>query len=82
MLKHMDIADDLIDKLMKTVVQSGSFRKDWHSEMFREVSRFLFMYSFANPSNQWTMVSHLTFLVSLTDLDVPTPKLISQVLSE
>ncbi len=42
----MDVADDLVEKLMHRIISTGSFRKDWHGDMFKEVSRFLFMYSF------------------------------------
>jgi hypothetical protein len=77
MLRHMDIADDLVDLLMKRVVNSGLFIKEKHGEMFKEVAKLLFMYSFGSLSNQRTLLHHLNFLVSLTDLDVPTPKLIA-----
>lgn len=77
MLRHMDISEDLVDKLMNRIITNGTFRKDWHSDMFKEVSRFLFMYSFGNLSNQSTLVKHLNFFVSLTDYDVPTPKLVA-----
>lgn len=77
MLRHMDIANDLIDGLLKRVIESELYRKELHGEMFKEVCKFLFMYSFGSLSNQKTLLHHLNFLVSLTDLDVPTPKLVA-----
>lgn len=78
----MDIAEDLVKLLLKRVVASGLFQKDKHGEMFKEVCKFLFMYSFGSLCNQRTLIHQLNFLVSLTDLDVPTPKLIAQILSQ
>lgn len=47
----MDIAEDLVKLLLKRVVSSGLFQKDRHGEMFKEVARFLFMYSFGSLCN-------------------------------
>ena len=52
MLRHMDISEDLADKLMYRIIASGSYRKDWHGQMFKEATNFLFMYSYENFSNQ------------------------------
>lgn len=77
MLRHMDIANDLVEVLMKRVVSIGGFNKDQHSDLFKEVSKFLFMYCVGNQANQRTLIGHLNFLVQLTDFEVPTPKLIA-----
>ena len=77
MLRHMDIANDLVHELMMTIMSSGMFRKELHGDMFKEIMRFLFMYCIGNLSNQRTLIHHLNFFVNLTDLEVPTPKLIA-----
>ena len=81
MLRHMDISDNLIELLLLRILESGAYTKEIHFYMFTEVSRFLFMYCLGNESNQRSLSHHMTFLVSLMDLDVPTPKLVSQVIA-
>ena len=38
------------------------------------------MYTYNNPNNQRTLLHQLNYLVTLTDRDIPTPKLISQII--
>lgn len=59
----MDIANDLVESLMKRVVEVGGFSSDQHSDLFKEVSKFLFMYCKDNQANQRTLLGHLNFLV-------------------
>ena len=47
----MDISNDLVEKLMFDITNTGSFREDQHSELFKEVSKFLFLYCVWSQSN-------------------------------
>lgn len=76
MLRHLDIADDIINKLMKNLF----YREDEHFLLFNEISNFLFMYSYKNPNNQRSLLPHLNYLVTLTDKNINTPKLISSII--
>ena len=82
MLRHMGITNDLILELMEKIIDTGFFKEEYHVELFKEVSRFLFMYCFGNLENERTLIPFLNFFVQLTDVDVPTPKLISMILSQ
>jgi hypothetical protein len=73
MLRHLDIANDLINKLMKNLY----YRELEHFSVFKEISNFLFMYSYKNPNNQRSLLPHLNYLITLSDKDVNTAKLIS-----
>jgi hypothetical protein len=81
MLRHMGITYDLIQDLMEKIIDTAFFKEEYHVELFKEVSRFLFMYCYGNVENERTLVPFLTFFVQLTDVDVPTPKLISMILT-
>jgi hypothetical protein len=73
MLRHLDLSSDLIDKFMKNIY----YRHVDHYQLFREISNFLFMFTYNNPNNQRALLPYLNYLVILTDKDIPTPKLIS-----
>lgn len=77
----MGITYDLIQDLMEKIIDTAFFKEEYHVELFKEVSRFLFMYCYGNVENERTLVPFLTFFVQLTDVDVPTPKLISMILT-
>lgn len=77
MLRHMNVSNDLINLLLHRILESGFYSKELHYDMFKEVARFLFIYAFSNESVQRTMLQHLTFLISLMELDVPSHKVIS-----
>lgn len=81
MLRHMNVYKDLIEELMQKVVFANFFKKEYHVDLFKEVCRFLFIYCYRNLSNQRTLNHYLKFLVLLTDLEVPSPKLISIILT-
>ena len=81
MLRHMGITYDLIQDLMEKIIDTAFFKEEYHVELFKEVSRFLFMYCYGNVENERTLIPFLTFFVQLTDVDVPTPKLISMILT-
>lgn len=81
MLRHMGITYDLIQDLMEKIIDTAFFKEEYHVELFKEVSRFLFMYCYGNVENERTLVPFLTLFVQLTDVDVPTPKLISMILT-
>jgi hypothetical protein len=81
MLRHMGITNDLIQDLMEKIIDTAFFKEEYHVELFKEVSRFLFMYCYGNLENERTLIPFLTFFVQLTDVDVPTPKLISMILT-
>lgn len=51
MLRHIDISNDLVEELLAKIVNNGTFSEELHPEMFKEVSRFLFMYCYDNPAN-------------------------------
>lgn len=76
MMRHLDIGNDLITNLMKKLY----YKKEYHYTMYKEITNFLFMYCYKNPNNQRTMLKHLNYLVTLTDKNIQTPKLISQIL--
>jgi hypothetical protein len=63
MLRHMNISNDLLDNLVKRIIDTDMFRKDYHSNLFKEVSRFLCMYTYGNISNQSSLVPNLNFLI-------------------
>jgi hypothetical protein len=77
----MGITYDLIQDLMEKIIDTAFFKEEYHVELFKEVSRFLFMYCYGNVENERTLIPFLTFFVQLTDVDVPTPKLISMILT-
>ncbi len=77
----MGITNDLIQDLMEKIIDTAFFKEEYHVELFKEVSRFLFMYCYGNLENERTLIPFLTFFVQLTDVDVPTPKLISMILT-
>ncbi len=66
---------------MEKVIDYGFFKKEVHVDLYKEASRFLFMYCYENTNNQRTLVPNLNFFVQLTDVEVPTPKLISMILT-
>lgn len=47
MLRHIDIMNDLINKLMKNVY----FRENDHYVLFSEITKFLFAFSYQNSNN-------------------------------
>jgi len=49
--RHLDLARDLVENLMMRIVDGGMFRKDQHGLLFKEVTRFLFIYSCGNLSS-------------------------------
>ena len=77
MLRHMNVSNDLINQLLHRILESGFYSKELHYDMFNEVARYLFICAFSNESVQRTMLQHLTFLISLMELDVASHKVIS-----
>lgn len=51
MLRHMDISNDLIEKLMWNITSTDSFKEEMHGDMFKEISKFLFIYCIWSLSN-------------------------------
>ena len=75
-VRHLNIANELINRLMKRLY----YKPEYHFGLFKELINFLFMFVYQNPNNQRAMLPHLLYLVSLTDKDIPTPKLIAQII--
>jgi hypothetical protein len=51
MFRHLNIYKDLVEELMKKIVDTNFYKKEQHVDLFEEVSRFLFVYCYGNLSN-------------------------------
>jgi hypothetical protein len=63
MLRHIGISKDLVEDLMEKIIDTGSFKKEIHVDLYKEVSRFMFMYCYGNLSNQSILLPKLDFFV-------------------
>ncbi|CDW75428.1 cation channel family protein [Stylonychia lemnae] len=80
-LRHLDVQNDLIVKLMKKVQTKENIPESLQL-LFQDISAFIFEFANHNYKNQRSLLPHMKFLLSQIPFDIPNKLILAQIINK